>query len=101
MSLTYSLSLGIRVYLVDSKMHARAQTGGLVEEVPHISLENDVVEKMSKKKSKLEVSNGNWKFKLQQFCREEGIGMDGSIEFLGIYKRTCLNNWARRRTAED
>ena len=43
------------------------------------------------------------KEKLKWFRRKEGSGMDSSIEYLGIDKRTTVNNWLlwRRREESD
>ena len=41
-------------------------------------------------KSKLEVSNPCLKQRRKWFCREERLGNDGTIEYLGIEKGTSL-----------
>ena len=48
-------------------------------------------------KRMLEVSNGCFKHKLLQF-RKGGIGMDGSLEYLGTDKRTWLRNLGKKET---
>ena len=54
--------------------------------------------------SELEVSSGYSKHKLQQFCEEEGLGLDCSVDFFGIDRRICprklLHNDKDRRKSQ-
>ena len=47
-------------------------------------------------KSTLEVSNGYVRQNLQQFFREEGIGMDGLIEYFSINRRMCVGKSCKK-----
>ena len=68
----------------------------LRHEVNEVKLDISSRRDGNKGKSTLEVSNGYVRQNLQQFFREEGIGMDGLIEYFGINKRVCVAKFGKK-----
>ena len=60
------------------------------KEMEHVKLELSVTKDGKKRKSKLEVYNLYLPQRLKGVCRTEGLGMDGSIAYLGFDKRDSL-----------
>ena len=63
----------------------------------NVPLELSVTHGDKEAKSNLEVSNLYLRQQLQGFCRDEGLGMDSSIEHLGINRRTSSGRLGCKR----
>ena len=72
----------------------------LKHQVKQVKLDLSLCEEGVERKTQFEVSNVYLKQPLQPFSRAEGIGMDGSMEYLGIDTGTCLKKLTRRRKAD-